>query len=351
MRTNNHRTHSQEELSLILTRIRQYVRSNPKNYGKLRRNLEDWLLISQEQEEGDVVNNILDKKPSTKLSNATADILKSILLDANELFKNVTEMENSADKNLTTVSNNSESSILTQALLSGAVETGTIRRRKREAEVRRKTESGENGAFEEEDNRPDESANDLLPTRIHPRMKYLASSTDKPRSVPTRAPPLWAKEHGHYTGVLNDTYDPNDGSDSESESSFSSSEEALQKCEGVLATFNIIPDDNCAGDRSYEDLEIHSAGSALRIPSSDLTNLVTLPYYAETVNVSGYYYFIFGSENEKRDNFIRAKFELEKFEYLLPEPLENCTDVKECHVDFNFASSQKVKLCHVRTRN
>ena len=113
--------------------------------------------------------------------------------------------------------------------------------------------------------------------------------------------------------------DANDGSDSESESSYSSSEEALARCEGIVGNFNLERTEDCG--------------------TGDLTL-----YFNATVNVSGYYYFIFGSENEKRDNFIQAHFELEKYEYELPEALENCTDVKECQVTFDLASSQKVKF-------
>ncbi|ODM87270.1 hypothetical protein Ocin01_19412 [Orchesella cincta] len=219
-------------------------------------------------------------------------------------------------------------------LLANTMEVGTIRRNRRQvAEIRRKTESGENGAFEDE-SRDDVDDGFEIMESVHPRMKYLTSP--KPHTPSS----IWEGKDGHHRGVLNDTFDPNDGSNSESESSFSSSEEAVQNCEGVLASLNINFDENCEAERSFEELEL-SPNDALYQQSS-IGIVYTLPYYEDIVNASGYYYFVFGSENEKRDNFIRGRFDLEKLEYELPEPLQNCTNVKECHIPFEFASSQKV---------
>jgi len=133
---------------------------------------------------------------------------------------------------------------------------------------------------------------------------------------------IWVKQHSLHSGILNET-NMNDGSNSESESSYSSSEEALAKCEGIVGSFNLKPVEECG---TYHD-----------------DSSIPLIFNA-TVNISGYYYFIFGSENEKRDNFIEAFFELEKYEYDLGEPFENCTGVRECDIDFQFASQQKLVI-------
>lgn len=350
LQPNKLKTYSQEELDTILTKIRFYVKSNPKNYGVLKKHLSEWLLIEKEEyekrkAEGDETDfstnspleklqNILDEnEPNTLFPTLSprSQPINGISVDENA---NATVLGIS-HKNFTEILN-SNSSAFPLALLINSVETGSLRRGRREAEIRRKTESGENGAFEDDAVDRDDESLDSLAGVVHPRMNYMTSV--KPKYFD------WPSGQGHHTGVLNDTFgDVNDGSDSESVSSFSSSEEALKKCEGVLATFNIIRDDNCEAVGSYEDLDIYPDGGDGSI-SLHVTGTTDefLPYYEDIVNVSGYYYFIFGSENEKRDNFIRAKFELEKSEYHLPEPLENCTNVKECHVDFKFASSEKV---------
>jgi len=252
---------SKEEISVILSKIRQYIRSRPKNYAKLKKNLADWMLLETEKSEErasilyDVQKNWTDSTQPTPY----------IELDTkeNELI----------------------------------MEDGSIKRTRREIHISKRTESGENGAFEDDD----EDTTSSHPTR----------STESS---------IWSTGTGHHKGILNRTVDLDDGSDSESESSWSSSEEAMAKCEGVLAFFNILPNASCGLD----------------------TEEAIFPYYEGHVNVSGYYYFIFGSENEKRDNVVRARFELEKFVYHLPEPIENCTKVRECQVHFQFGSSQKV---------
>lgn len=341
------KTHSQEELSNILAKIRYYIKSNHKNHEVLKKRLAEWLLIEKDEYEKRKAGG----GNSTISTHSPLDVLKSFLDESEDGLQNSAQhLENETrlesgdsvnpndfnillQKNLTEIfgENGSNTEL---PLLINSVERGTISRSRRQTEIRRKTESGENGAFE--DLSPDSETDDLPLGSVHPRMKYH-TTTSKPKMRHIQ----WPNENDQQAGILNHTFGDNkDGSDSESESSFSSSEEALQKCEGVVATFNIIRDENCGPKGSYEDLEIYVDGSpSLHVPG---TADQFMHFYEDTVNVSGYYYFIFGSENEKRDNIIRAKFEMEKLVYHLPEPVANCTGVKECHIDFKFASSEKV---------
>ncbi|ODM87271.1 hypothetical protein Ocin01_19411 [Orchesella cincta] len=46
--------------------------------------------------------------------------------------------------------------------------------------------------------------------------------------------------------------------------------------------------------------------------------------------------------NEKRDNFIRGRFDLENWSTSYPSRFKTVLMFKECHIPFEFASSQKV---------
>lgn len=269
-------------MGAILSKIRQFIRSRPNNYGKLKKNLADWMLVDDE-----VVEDDYNSTMNASLEEETTSSSPPVEQD----FAQITN----------TTQTHNESSIV--------VEHGTVLRHRRgTAEIRKISESGENGAFEEIDSvRPDPKSS----SHPHPSHNQQTSSS------------IWSQEHGDEHGVLNDHVNPNDGSNSESESSWSSSEEAMAKCEGVVANFPLKANDSCGLD-------------------DDLWSIDSPPFYEGYVNTSGYYYFIFGSENEKRDNIIKMKFELEKFVYHLPPPIENCTGVKDCHVNFTFASNEKV---------
>jgi hypothetical protein len=296
-------TNSKEEMGVILSKIRQYIRSRPKNYGKLKQNLADWMLIDPNNS----LEAIDDEEGNSGDENGTSSPIPPGSLP--NLSTHFTNPNHTAKINTTSKERLGESDLV--------MEHGTIHRNRRSAEIRKVSESGENGAFE------DESEDDELASKKSNATSNLIVDDDDDKGDGTgTSRGIWEREHSHHRGVLNDTIDPNDGSDSESESSWSSSEEAMAKCEGVLASLLIQPNASCGFDSS----NFHD------------------PYYEGLVNVSGYYYFIFGSENEKRDNIIRAEFELQKFVYHLPSPVENCTDVKNCQVPFNFWSEQKVLL-------
>lgn len=68
------------------------------------------------------------------------------------------------------------------------------------------------------------------------------------------------------------------------------------------------------------------------------TNTITY-----TVPVNGYYFFVFNSENEKQDNYIRVKFDLQKTVYNVTNPIYSCNNItNECKLPLHFFSNEKV---------
>lgn len=62
-----------------------------------------------------------------------------------------------------------------------------------------------------------------------------------------------------------------------------------------------------------------------------------------TVPVNGYYFFIFNSENEVQDNYIRVKFDIHKTVYDVSNSIQSCNNATdECRLSLNFFSNQKV---------
>ena len=62
------------------------------------------------------------------------------------------------------------------------------------------------------------------------------------------------------------------------------------------------------------------------------------------VSESGFYYFIFANENEIRDNFLSAKFDLHKTVFDVSENSENCTGSTHCELPLTFWSEEHVVL-------
>lgn len=62
-----------------------------------------------------------------------------------------------------------------------------------------------------------------------------------------------------------------------------------------------------------------------------------------TVPVNGYYFFIFNSENEVQDNYIRVKFDIHKTVYNVSNSIQSCNNATgECRLSLNFFSNEKV---------
>lgn len=133
-------------------------------------------------------------------------------------------------------------------------------------------------------------------------------------------------EHADHHVVLNQT-DLNDRSNSEFWSSFSSSEEALLNCAGLILSLPLASSIKCEKQRSDADFEIAS------FPN-------TMTY---TVPMNGYYFFVFNSENEVQENFIKVHFDLEKTAYNVTNPLAKCSNSSDdCSLPLDFFSNEKV---------
>ncbi|XP_043475237.1 uncharacterized protein LOC122506891 isoform X2 [Leptopilina heterotoma] len=128
-------------------------------------------------------------------------------------------------------------------------------------------------------------------------------------------------------GTVNETT-LNDRSNSEFWSSFSSSEERLLECKGLILNLPLTPHRMCTPHHENE----HNAAS--------IANTVTY-----RVPANGYYFFVFNSENEVQTNYLRIKFDLLKTAYNTSNPVHACENItSECSLPFNFFSSERTVL-------
>nr|CAH7733934.1 unnamed protein product [Callosobruchus chinensis] len=128
-----------------------------------------------------------------------------------------------------------------------------------------------------------------------------------------------------HRGRINETT-LNDMSNSEFWSSFSSSEEALLNCAGLILNLPLTPHTSCHPSMNQEE--------------SYRDNTITY-----RVPMNGYYFFVFNSENEVQQNFIRVHFNIEKAIYDVSNPVAACINTSEtCSLNLNFFSSQKLVL-------
>ena len=118
--------------------------------------------------------------------------------------------------------------------------------------------------------------------------------------------------------------DGKDKSNEETHSSWSSSEEALMACEGLIRNVALEPRIACnASSPALESIrEVHH----LRI------------------NRTGFYYFIFANENEITDNFVSAQFNLRKTAFEVENNVMNCTNVTDCSLPLTFLSHEHVVI-------
>ncbi|KAK6624751.1 hypothetical protein RUM44_011611 [Polyplax serrata] len=129
-------------------------------------------------------------------------------------------------------------------------------------------------------------------------------------------------------GAFNETTF-NDRSDSEFWSSFSSSEERLINCAGLIVNLPLIPKKGCQATHTEQ----------VRAKAS-LANKFTY-----TVPTNGYYFFVFSSENEMQTNYIRVEFQFEKILYNVSNPVAACTNTTEsCSLPLNFFSYERMVL-------
>lgn len=137
--------------------------------------------------------------------------------------------------------------------------------------------------------------------------------------------PLEKVQNFHQQGKYN-FKDPNDGSNEEPNSSWSSSEEALLACEGVIFMIALDGGTKCHQNASEEDLASEMM---------EQTHLVTK---------TGFYYFIFSNENEITENFISSSFEMDKAAFNLNESQVSCINSTLCDLPLTFNSEEHVVL-------
>ncbi|XP_077296405.1 uncharacterized protein LOC143918385 isoform X2 [Arctopsyche grandis] len=136
-------------------------------------------------------------------------------------------------------------------------------------------------------------------------------------------------EFADHHSVINETT-PNDMSKSEFWSSFSSSEEALLECKGLILNLPLTPHKECVLTNTESDHE-----------RAALSNTITY-----RVPTNGYYFFVFNSENEIQTNYIRVKFDLQKTIYDLTKgTVTECKNsTGNCTIPLSFFSTEKVVL-------
>ncbi|XP_011703824.1 PREDICTED: uncharacterized protein LOC105459459 isoform X2 [Wasmannia auropunctata] len=128
-------------------------------------------------------------------------------------------------------------------------------------------------------------------------------------------------------GTVNETT-LNDRSNSEFWSSFSSSEERLLECKGLILNLPLTPHRFCTPKHESD----HSTAS--------FANTVTY-----RVPLNGYYFFVFNSENEVQPNYVRVKFDLLKTVYNTSNPVHACKNsTTECSLPFKIFSSERTVL-------
>lgn len=120
----------------------------------------------------------------------------------------------------------------------------------------------------------------------------------------------------------------NDRSNSEFWSSFSSSEERLLDCKGLILNLPLTPHRQCTPRHESE----HTVAS--------FANTITY-----RVPTNGYYFFVFNSENEIQPNYLRVRFDLLKTVYNISNPVHVCKNsTMECSLPFKIFSNERTVL-------
>ncbi|KAK8383343.1 hypothetical protein O3P69_011665 [Scylla paramamosain] len=117
-------------------------------------------------------------------------------------------------------------------------------------------------------------------------------------------------------GKFNQT-NKNDGSNEEHVSSYSSSEEALASCEGVIMTLPL---------------------AAYRACSFRWTNQNKVVY---DIPITGTYYFVFSSDNEIASNNLFFNLTLQRVTYDTKSAVRLCTNATECSLPLSFWSDDQ----------
>lgn len=96
---------------------------------------------------------------------------------------------------------------------------------------------------------------------------------------------------------------------------------------GLILSLPLSPNGKCEANTNDENFKA----------ASD-SNKITY-----TVPANGYYFFVFNSENEVQDNFIRVKFDIQKTVYNVSNSIQSCSNATGvCRLPLNFFSNEKV---------
>lgn len=117
-------------------------------------------------------------------------------------------------------------------------------------------------------------------------------------------------------GKFNQT-NKNDGSHEEHVSSYSSSEEALASCEGVIMTLPLATYRGCSFRWTDRNRVVYD------------------------IPVTGTYYFVFSSDNEIADNNLFFNLTLQRVTYDTKSAEHLCTNTSECSLPLSFWSRQQ----------
>ncbi|XP_046387843.1 uncharacterized protein LOC124157289 isoform X2 [Ischnura elegans] len=149
-----------------------------------------------------------------------------------------------------------------------------------------------------------------------------------------------------------DHWDPNDRSRSEFWSSFSSSEEALLVCDGLVLYMPLTPHLGCSHNETLRKLHQRNAyderqkteGRHGPTETSSATGEERDNTLSYQIPANGYYFFVFNSENEVQTNFIHVHFDLRRRVYKIKDPIVECHNATHCELPLSFFSDQKVVL-------
>ena len=166
---------------------------------------------------------------------------------------------------------------------------------------------------------------------------------------------LHPDEHAEDHATINETT-LNDRSNSEFWSSFSSSEERLLECKGLILNLPLTPHRFCERNLEHHHSTASNANTITYRCKSIAYNfsaswgiftstLIYIDLTSHRVPTDGYYFFVFSSENEIQSNYMRVKFELLKTMYNTSESVFECKNsTKECSLPISFFSGERTVL-------
>ncbi|XP_063604213.1 uncharacterized protein LOC134779835 isoform X1 [Penaeus indicus] len=160
------------------------------------------------------------------------------------------------------------------------------------------------GAFEDE-------VDDILAVLTEPQQRNVSVETSLGAQI------FYSEGLKFERGMFNQST-AGDNSREEHRSSYSSSEEALASCEGVILTLPLVPYKSC-----------------------DYRN-VALNKIVYDIPVTGTYYFVFSSDNEIYINDLYFNITMERVVYDVGEQEKVCGNATDCSLPLNFWSDDQM---------